>query len=224
MTATIHALEGNASPRLVMAVRQDNIVGHLERMHKTLIVSLVSVIFDSLYISLLWHIILLLFYDYYTITVNLFNGHFCRDRDYLSPGLAHFALHTVTFAFMSFIPLLHEAGLLNETWFVARQVWFVGGTMCDIITIQLVLQQWCKMSNLRSGVLPLLFGRWGEKDAWYIYFARCLPIVQNLDFCLIGQKQKILWSPALIGQGTYLTSGVITGFEINFFVREPAGN
>ena len=123
-----------------------------------------------------------------------------------------------------FIPLLREAGLLNETWFVARQVWFVGGKMCNIITIQLVLQQWCKMSNLRSGVLPLLFGRWGEKDAWYIYFARCLPIVQNLDFCLISQKQKILRSPALIGQGTYLTSGVITGFEINFFVREPAGD
>ena len=162
--------------------------------------------------------------DYYTITVNLFNGHFCRDRDYLSPGLAHFALHTVTFAFVSFIPLLHEAGLLHETWFVARPVWFVGGKMCNIITVQLVLQQWCKMSNLRSGVLPLLFGRWGEKDAWYIYFARCLPIVQNLDFCLISQKQKILRSPALIGQGTYLTSGVITGFEINFFVQEPAGD
>ena len=50
MTATIHALEGNASPRLVMAVRQDNIVGQLERMPKTLIVSLVSVTFDSFYI------------------------------------------------------------------------------------------------------------------------------------------------------------------------------
>ena len=81
--------------------------------------------------------------------------------------------------------------------------------MCNIITIQLVLQQCCKMSNLQSGVLPLLFGRRGEKDACYIYFMRCLPIVQNLDFCLIGQKQKILQSPAPIGQGTYLTSGVI---------------
>ena len=59
---------------------------------------------------------------------------------------------------------------------------FVGGKMCHIITIQLVLQQCCKMSNLRSGVLPLLFGRRGEKDAWYIYFTCCLPIVQKLTF------------------------------------------
>ena len=40
--------------------RQDNIVGHLERMHKTLIISLVSVIFYSFYISLLRHMILFL--------------------------------------------------------------------------------------------------------------------------------------------------------------------
>ena len=53
--------------------------------------------------------------NYYTITVNLFNGHFCQARDYLSPGLAHFALHTVTVASVSFIPVLHEAGLLHET-------------------------------------------------------------------------------------------------------------
>ena len=71
--------------------------------------------------------------------------------------------------------------------------------MRNIITIQLVLQQCCKMSNLRSGVLPLLFGRRGEKDALYIYTTRCLPIVKNLAFCLIGQKQKILRSPAPIG-------------------------
>ena len=46
-------------------------------------------------------------------------------------------------------------------------------------------------SNLRSGVLlSFLFGRQEEKDTWYIYFMRCLPVVQNLDFCLIGRKTK----------------------------------
>ena len=114
MTATIHAFEGNASPRLVMGVRQDSIVGHLERMHKTLIVSLVSVIFDSLYIFVMTYNFVSID-NCYTITVNLFNGHFCQDRDYLSPGLGHFALHTVTFASVSFIPVLHEAALLHET-------------------------------------------------------------------------------------------------------------
>ena len=46
-------------------------------------------------------------------------------------------------------------------------------------------------ANLAPGVLlPFLFGRLGEKDTWYIYFTRCLPVVQNLDFCLIGRKTK----------------------------------
>ena len=43
--------------------------------------------------------------------------------------------------------------------------------MRNFITIQLVLQQCCKMSNLRSGVPPHLFGRRGEKDALYIHYA-----------------------------------------------------
>ena len=46
----------------------------------------------------------------------------------------------------------------------------------------------------------------GENDAWYIYFMRHLSVVQNLDFCLIGRKKKILCSPALIGQAKYLAS------------------
>ena len=32
-----------------------------------------------------------------------------------------------------------------------------------------------------------LFWRRGKK---YIYFTRCLPVVQNLDFCLIERKKK----------------------------------
>ena len=39
-------------------------------------------------------------------------------------------------------------------------------------------------------ILPFLFGRRGEGDAGFIYFTRCLPVVQNLDFCLIGRKTK----------------------------------
>ena len=43
-----------------------------------------------------------------------------------------------------------------------------------------------------------LLGR-REKDAWYIYFTSRLVVVQNLDFCLIGQKTKGSLSPVLIG-------------------------
>ena len=48
-----------------------------------------------------------------------------------------------------------------------------------------------EQANLPPGVLlPFLFGSLGEKDTWYIYFTRCLPVVQKLDFCLIGRKTK----------------------------------
>ena len=46
------------------------------------------------------------------------------------------------------------------------------------------------MSNLRSGVLPLLFGRRGEKDAWYIYFTCSLPIVQNMTFVWLVKNKR----------------------------------
>ena len=39
-------------------------------------------------------------------------------------------------------------------------------------------------------LLPFLFGRRGEGNAGFIYFTRRLPVVQNLDFCLIGRKTK----------------------------------
>ena len=39
-------------------------------------------------------------------------------------------------------------------------------------------------------LLPILFGRRGEGDAGFIYFTRRLPVIQNLDFCLIGRKNK----------------------------------
>ena len=39
-------------------------------------------------------------------------------------------------------------------------------------------------------LLPILFGRRGEGDAGFIYFTRRRPVVQNLDFCLIGRKTK----------------------------------
>ena len=44
-----------------------------------------------------------------------------------------------------------------------------------------------------------------------IYFTHHLPLVQNLDFCLIGRKTKdpFLQSSAPIGQATYVTSGAI---------------
>ena len=52
--------------------------------------------------------------NYYTITVNLFKDTSARKGiTRLSPELA--ALHTVTFVVVSFIPVLHEAGLLRET-------------------------------------------------------------------------------------------------------------
>ena len=65
--------------------------------------------------------------------------------------------------------------------------------------------------NLWSGVLlPLLFGRWEEKEARYIYFMRRLPLVQNLDFCLIGQKTKDPPDPRTDWlQTTYLTPAAI---------------
>ena len=46
--------------------------------------------------------------------------------------------------------------------------------------------------NLQSGVLlPFLFGRQGKMmPDTLIYFTHHLPIVQNLDFCLIGRKTK----------------------------------
>ena len=42
----------------------------------------------------------------------------------------------------------------------------------------------------RAVLLPILFGRRGEGDAGFIYFTRRRPVVQNLDFCLIGRKTK----------------------------------
>ena len=39
-------------------------------------------------------------------------------------------------------------------------------------------------------LLPILFGRRGEGNAGFIYFTRRRPVVQNLDFCLIGRKTK----------------------------------
>ena len=65
-------------------------------------------------------------------------------------------------------------------------------------------------------LLPFLFGRRGEKDAWYIYFTRRLPVVQNLDFCLIGR------SPASIGQATYLPHPVLSDrfFYLRLFMTE----
>ena len=54
--------------------------------------------------------------NYYTMTVNLFKDTSARKGiTRLSPELADFALHTVTFVVVSFIPVLHEAGLLRET-------------------------------------------------------------------------------------------------------------
>ena len=57
-------------------------------------------------------------------------------------------------------------------------------------------------------LLPFSFWRLREKDAWY--FTCCLPVVQNLDFCLIGGKTKDA-SKAHTDwlQATYLTSGPI---------------
>ena len=52
-------------------------------------------------------------------------------------------------------------------------------------------KHWLVEINLRSGFfLPFLFGRRGGKDAWYLYFTRRLPVLQHLDFCLIGHKTK----------------------------------
>ena len=64
---------------------------------------------------------------------------------------------------------------------------------------------------LRSGgPSSLLFGRRGEKDAWYVYFTRRLHLVQDRDCCLIGRKkQKILRNPAPISQAKDLTSAAI---------------
>ena len=59
----------------------------------------------------------------------------------------------------------------------------------------------------RAVLLPILFGRRGEGEAGFIYFTRRLPVIQNLDFCLISRK--ILRSPTSIGQAAYLTSGAI---------------
>ena len=42
----------------------------------------------------------------------------------------------------------------------------------------------------RAVLLPILFGRRGEGEAGFIYFTRRLPVIQNLDFCLIGRKTK----------------------------------
>ena len=66
-------------------------------------------------------------------------------------------------------------------------------------------------SNLRSGVLlPFLFGRREEKDARYIYFMRYLPVVPNLDFCLIGRKTKDPSDPRTDWlQTTHLTPAAI---------------
>ena len=67
--------------------------------------------------------------------------------------------------------------------------------------------------NLRSGVLlPFLLGDKGKRmpDRFTLHIV-CAPLVQNLDFCLIGRKTKdpFLQSSAPINQATYLTSGAI---------------
>ena len=63
--------------------------------------------------------------------------------------------------------------------------------------------------NLRSGVLlPFLLGDMGKRmpDRFTLHIV-CAPLVQNLDFCLIGRKTKdpFLQSSAPIGQATYVT-------------------
>lgn len=42
---------------------------------------------------------------------------------------------------------------------------------------------------IRGPPSPFVWRR-EEKEARYIYFMRRLPLVQNLDFCLIGRKTK----------------------------------
>ena len=65
------------------------------------------------------------------------------------------------------------------------------------ITPVMCVSKKCRICrNLQSGVLlPFLCGRPLEKSAWYITFTCHLPIVQNLDFCLISQKTKHLSEP-----------------------------
>ena len=45
----------------------------------------------------------------------------------------------------------------------------------------------CTLTCDQVSFFPFLFWRRGKK---YIYFTRCLPVVQNLDFCLIDRKKK----------------------------------
>ena len=51
----------------------------------------------------------------------------------------------------------------------------------------------------------------GRRIYLQMYFTRRLPVVQNLDFCLIGRKTNDPSPEALqpIGQATYLTFGAI---------------
>ena len=65
-------------------------------------------------------------------------------------------------------------------------------------------------------LLPTLFGRRGEGDAGFIYFTRRLPVIQNLDFCLIGRKTKDPSEPC-----THRSSNISTSFPVGRIGENP---